>query len=103
MLIIGFILLIKGADTFVSRASSIAKFFRISPLIIGLTIVAFGTIAPEAAVSITAAISGNNEMAIANIVGSNIFNLLCVGGVAAIISPLSVQRVRLLRNFPLLF
>lgn len=72
MLIIGFILLIKGADTFVSRASSIAKFFRISPLIIGLTIVAFGTSAPEAAVSITAAISGNNEMAIANIVGSNI-------------------------------
>lgn len=102
-MIIGFILLIKGADTFVSRASSIAKFFRISPLIIGLTIVAFGTSAPEAAVSITAAISGNNEMAIANIVGSNIFNLLCVGGVAAIISPLSVQRVRLLRNFPLLF
>lgn len=103
LLTIGFILLIKGADTFVLGASSIAKFFRISPLIIGLTIVAFGTSAPEAAVSITAAISGNNEMAIANIVGSNIFNLLCVGGVAAIISPLSVQRVRLLMNFPLLF
>ena len=100
LLIIGFILLIKGADTFVLGASSIAKFFRISPLIIGLTIVAFGTSAPEAAVSITAAISGNNEMAIANIVGSNIFNLLCVGGVAAIIYPLSVQRSTIIKEFP---
>lgn len=74
ILIIGFVLLIKGADIFVSGASSIAKIFNVPSLIIGLTIVAFGTSAPEAAVSISAALVGNNDMAIANVVGSNIFN-----------------------------
>ena len=95
-LIIGFLLLIKGADTFVIGSSSIAKIFNVPSLIIGLTIVAFGTSAPEAAVSITAAMSGKNDMAIANVVGSNIFNLLAVIGVASIINPIKVQKSTIL-------
>ena len=93
LLIIGFILLIKGADGFVSGASSIAKRFNIPSLIIGLTIVAFGTSAPEAAVSINAALSGQNDMAVANVVGSNIFNLSFVIGATALVHPIKVQKV----------
>ncbi|MGL5348381.1 MAG: calcium/sodium antiporter [Peptostreptococcaceae bacterium] len=99
-LIIGFLLLIKGADTFVVGSSSIAKIFRVPSLIIGLTIVAFGTSAPEAAVSISAALSGKNDMAIANVVGSNIFNLLAVIGVASILNPVKVQKSTILKEFP---
>lgn len=83
LLILGFILLIKGADMFVEGSSNIAKFFKIPTIIIGLTLVAFGTSAPEAAVSVTAAINGNSDIAISNVVGSNIFNLLCVLGITA--------------------
>lgn len=99
-LIIGFLLLIKGADTFVVGSSSIAKTFNVPSLIIGLTIVAFGTSAPEAAVSISAALTGKNDMAIANVVGSNIFNLLAVVGVASIINPVKVQKSTILKEFP---
>ncbi|WP_312287981.1 calcium/sodium antiporter [Terrisporobacter sp.] len=101
-LLIGFLLLIKGADFFVEGSSSIAKKFNIPSLIIGLTIVAFGTSAPEAAVSITAAIRGQNEMAIANVVGSNIFNILFVVGVTAMIKPIYVQKSTILKEFPFL-
>ena len=80
LLLLGFVLLIKGADYFVDGSSSIAKKLKIPSLIIGLTIVAFGTSAPEAAVSITASINGQNGIAIGNIIGSNIFNLLMVIG-----------------------
>ena len=90
LLVIGFIFLIKGADLFVDGASSIAKTLKIPSLIIGLTIVAFGTSAPEAAVSITGAFAGANDITVGNVVGSNIFNLLVVVGVAAFISPLNV-------------
>lgn len=99
-ILIGFVLLIKGADYFVDGASSIAKTFRIPALIIGLTIVAFGTSAPEAAVSITSAIQGQNEIAVGNIVGSNIFNLLLVVGVAAFICPLKVKKSIIVKEFP---
>lgn len=102
ILLIGFLLLIKGADFFVEGSSSIAKKFNIPSLIIGLTIVAFGTSAPEAAVSITAAIRGQNEMAIANVVGSNIFNILFVVGVTAMIKPIYVQKSTILKEFPFL-
>ena len=102
ILLIGFLFLIKGADFFVEGASSIAKKFNIPSLIIGLTIVAFGTSAPEAAVSITAAIRGQNEMAIANVVGSNIFNILFVVGVTAMIRPIYVQKSTILKEFPFL-
>ena len=83
LLILGFVLLIKGADMFVEGSSNIAKFFKIPTIIIGLTLVAFGTSAPEAAVSITAGLNGNSDIAISNIVGSCLFNLLCVLGVTA--------------------
>ena len=100
LIAIGFLLLIKGADFFVEGASSIAKMLRIPSLIIGLTIVAFGTSAPEAAVSITSALQGQNDIAIGNIVGSNIFNLLFVAGVAAFISPLKVKTSIIAKEFP---
>lgn len=100
ILLIGFVFLIKGADFFVEGSSSIAKKFNIPSLIIGLTIVAFGTSAPEAAVSITAAIKGQNEMAIANIVGSNIFNVLFVIGATAMIKPIHVKKSTILKEFP---
>lgn len=100
LILVGFILLIKGADYFVDGASSIAKTFRIPTLIIGLTIVAFGTSAPEAAVSITSALQGQNEIAVGNVVGSNIFNLLLVVGVAAFIYPLSVKKSIIVKEFP---
>ena len=99
-LIIGFALLVKGADWFVEGASSIARSFKIPSIIIGLTIVAFGTSAPEAAVSFTAALQGNNDIAIGNVVGSNIFNLLAVVGVASIIYPLSVKKSTIIKEFP---
>ncbi|OOB78364.1 MAG: sodium:proton exchanger [Epulopiscium sp. Nuni2H_MBin001] len=100
LLIGGFILLIKGADFFVEGASSIAATLRVPPLIIGLTIVAFGTSAPELAVSITSAISGKNAIAIGNVIGSNIFNILVVVGMSAIIWPLKVQKTILFKEFP---
>ena len=99
-LIIGFILLIKGADYFVEGASDIAVKARIPNLIIGLTIVAFGTSAPEAAVSITSALKGQNDIAIGNVIGSNMFNLLVVVGVAALIKPLQVQKSIIAKEFP---
>ena len=92
LLILGFVLLIKGADMFVEGSSNIAKFFKIPTVIIGLTLVAFGTSAPEAAVSVTAAMNGNSDIAISNIVGSCIFNLLCVLGVTAMFKDIIVDK-----------
>ena len=102
LLVVGFVLLVKGADYFVEGASSIAESLKIPSLIIGLTIVAFGTSAPEAAVSITAAISGQNGMAMGNVIGSNIFNLLMVVGVSAMIKPLVVEKSVRIKEFPFL-
>lgn len=101
LLIVGFVLLVKGADFFVSGTSSIAKALRVPSIIIGLTIVAFGTSAPEAAVSITAALKGSNDIALGNVIGSNIFNLLVVAGVSAAIIPLTLNASLLKRDFPL--
>ena len=100
MLIIGFFLLIKGADFFVDGSSSVAKILRIPSIIIGLTVVAFGTSLPEASVSITAAISGQNELAVSNVIGSNIFNLLVVLGASALVCPIKVKLSLLKREFP---
>lgn len=99
-LIVGFILLVKGADIFVDGSSSIAKILKIPPIIIGLTIVAFGTSAPEAAVSITASINGQNGMAMGNVIGSNIFNLLMVIGASGFISTLLVEKSILSKELP---
>lgn len=91
LLVIGFILLIKGADLFVDGSSSLAKTIRIPAVIIGLTIVAMGTSAPEASVSINAALAGNNDIALSNVVGSNIFNGMVVVGICAMIVPFQVD------------
>lgn len=92
ILIVGFALLVKGADLFVDGASGIAKKFGISELIIGLTIVAMGTSAPEAAVSIAAATKGSAGISIGNVIGSNIMNIFIILGVVAAITPLKIER-----------
>lgn len=102
LLILGFFLLIKGADYFVDGSSSIAKVLNIPPIIIGLTIVAFGTSAPEAAVSITASLDGQNGMAMGNVIGSNIFNVLMVVGAAGYVKTLHVEKSILSKEFPFL-
>lgn len=91
LLLLGFALLIKGADFLVDGCVSVAKMLRVPSLIIGLTIVAFGTSCPELSVSVTASMSNQNAMAYANVVGSNIFNLLVVVGVSAIVAPFCVK------------
>ena len=92
ILIVGFALLVKGADLFVDGASGIAKKFGISELIIGLTIAAMGTSAPEAAVSIAAAAKGSAGISIGNVIGSNIMNIFIILGVVAAITPLKIER-----------
>jgi cation:H+ antiporter len=92
ILIVGMLLLVKGADFFVDGSASVAKILKVPSLIIGLTIVALGTSLPEASVSVTASIAGNNELALSNVVGSNIFNTLVVVGCSAMIAPFVMDR-----------
>ena len=92
VLAVGFTMLVKGADWFVDGAAGIAAKFGIPPLVIGLTIVAMGTSAPEAAVSITSAIRGNAGITVGNVVGSNIMNILVILGIASLIAPIAVQK-----------
>lgn len=101
VLVVGFILLIKGADYFVDGSASVAKKLRVPTMIIGLTIVAMGTSAPECAVSIAASVKGSNTMAISNVIGSNIFNLMVVCGACALFTPLAVKASTLKQEFPL--
>ena len=101
-LIIGFVFLIKGADLFVEGASSIAKKFNVPAMVIGLTVVAMGTSAPEAAVSITSSLAGQNDMSVANVVGSNFFNILVVLGVSSIIATLPVEKNTIKKDTPFL-
>ena len=98
---IGFVLLIKGADLLVDGSSSIAKKLKISSIVIGLTIVAFGTSAPEFIVNIFATAQGNTEIAIGNILGSNIANILLILGVASIIYPITAKKNTVLKEIPL--
>lgn len=100
LLVVGFVLLIKGADFFVEGSSSVAKMLKVPSIIIGLTIVAMGTSLPECAVSITASMTGNNALAVSNAVGSNIFNLMVVCGVSALFTPLLVDKNTLKKEFP---
>lgn len=100
LLVLGFVLLVKGADRFVDGASDIAGRLGISQLVIGLTIVAMGTSAPEAAVSITAAVKGNADITIGNIVGSNILNILIILGLSSVVAPLAVSTHTLFRDIP---
>ena len=102
LLIVGFVFLIKGSDFFVDGASSIASLLKIPTVIVGLTIVAFGTSAPEAAVSITSAITGNNAMAVSNVIGSNLFNILMVIGISALLGELLMEKDVLNKDLPFL-
>ncbi|MBE6496810.1 MAG: calcium/sodium antiporter [Methanobrevibacter sp.] len=102
LLIIGFVFLIKGSDFFVDGASSIASLLKIPTIIVGLTIVAFGTSAPEAAVSITSSLTGNNAMAVSNVIGSNLFNILMVIGVSALLGDLLMEKSVLNKDLPFL-
>lgn len=100
-LLVGFVLLIKGADFFVEGSSTVAKKLHIPSIIVGLTIVAMGTSLPELAVSATASLAGNNAIAISNVVGSNIFNLVVVCGTCAIFAPLAISKDILKKDFPI--
>lgn len=102
ILLFGFFFLIKGADIFVNGASSIARKFNVPSMIIGLTIVALGTSAPEAAVSITSSLAGQNDMSVANVVGSNLFNILIVLGISSIFRTLPVQSNTINKDTPFL-
>ncbi len=100
ILLIGFVALIKGADWFVDGSSGMAKIFRVPEVIIGLTIVAMGTSAPELAVSVSASLQGSNEIAVSNVLGSNIFNLLMVLGVCSLFANVPVDKSIKKRDFP---
>lgn len=100
ILIVGFVLLIKGADFFVKGSSTIARKLGVPQIVIGLTVVAMGTSAPEAAVSISAAISGNADITIGNVVGSNIMNVLIILGLTALIAPIAVDRSAIKVDMP---
>ena len=100
VLVAGFVLLIKGADFFVEGSSSVAKRLRVPSIIIGLTIVAMGTSLPECAVSVTASLSGQNALAVSNVIGSNIFNLMVVSGFCAVFCSLPIEKDTLRKEFP---
>ena len=101
LLIAGFVLLIKGADVFVDGASSTAENFKISKMLIGLTIVAFGTSAPEFAVSMSALASGSTDMVLGNVMGSCILNILLILGIAAVIRPIKIKEDTIKKELPL--
>ena len=102
LLLLGFVLLVKGADWFVDGSAGAARKMRISPLVIGLTVVAFGTSAPELAVSVTSAIKHATDISIGNVVGSNIVNILLILGLSALFHPLPVQKNSLVLDLPVL-
>ena len=101
LLIIGFIILIKGADIFVDGASSVAGNFKVSKILIGLTIVAFGTSAPEFAVSVKSLLSGSGDMVLGNVIGSNILNILLILGVSSMFHSLKVKDNTVKKELPI--
>lgn len=102
LLFVGFILLAKGADIFIDGASNLARYFNVSSLFIGLTLAAFGTSAPEAAVSLKATITGINGIALGNVVGSNIANIALAIGIVALIKPLHVEDSTIKKEMPIM-
>jgi len=101
LLVGGFVLLIKGADFFVDGSSAAAKMLKVPSIIIGMTIVAMGTSLPETSVSVAASLAGKNDLAVSNVIGSNIFNLMVVSGMCAILCPLAIEKDALKRDFPI--
>lgn len=103
LLAVGLFILVKGADFLVSGASSLAQKFKVSPIVIGLTIVAFGTSTPELVVSLASAISGKTDIALGNIIGSNIANILLILGASAVVYPLTVHKNTVWKEIPMSF
>ena len=101
ILIVGFVLLIKGADILIDGASGVARKFHVSPALIGLTIVAFGTSAPELAVSIQAILSGSTDLTVGNVIGSGVLNILLLLGVAALVRPIAIRKETVKIELPL--
>lgn len=101
LLIIGFVILIKGADVFVDGASNVASNFKVSKMLIGLTIVSFGTSAPEFAVSVKSILSGNGDIVLGNVIGSNILNILLILGVSSLFHSLSVKNTTVKKELPI--
>ena len=101
LLIVGFVLLIKGADWFVDGASSTASNFKVPKSLIGLTIIAFGTSAPELAISLKALSAGSSDMVLGNVIGSNIMNILLILGLAAVIRPLAIRKETVRKEIPI--
>ena len=102
LLLIGFLILIKGADVFVDGASSIAVNLKVPKMIIALTIVAFGTSAPELSVSVESMIMGDGDIVLGNVIGSNIINILLILGISSIIMKLSIQKSVIKKDLPIL-
>lgn len=102
LFILGIVLIIVGANYLTEGASTLARRFGVSPLVVGLTIVAFGTSAPELIVSLTSALKGNADIALGNAVGSNILNVLAIGGVTALVTPIAITRSTIKREIPLM-
>ena len=101
LFILGIALIIAGANYLTEGASALARRFGVSPLVVGLTIVAFGTSTPELIVSLLSALKGNSDIAMGNVVGSNIFNVLVIGGITALVAPITVTRSTVRREIPL--
>ena len=102
LFIVGIILIIVGANYLTEGASVLARRFGVSPLVVGLTIVAFGTSSPELIVSLMSALKGNSDIAMGNVVGSNIFNVLVIGGITALVTPITITRSTVRREIPLM-
>lgn len=101
-LILGLIFIIKGADIFVDGIASIARYFKVSTFVIALTVVAFGTSAPELAISFTGIINGNDNLVFANVVGSSIVNILLILGISSIIHPIKVNNATVKKEIPMM-
>lgn len=102
LFILGIVLIIAGANYLTEGASALARRFGVSPLVVGLTIVAFGTSSPELIVSLLSALKGNSDIAMGNVVGSNIFNVLVIGGINALVIPITITRSTVRREIPLM-
>ncbi|MBF1315927.1 MAG: sodium:calcium antiporter, partial [Porphyromonadaceae bacterium] len=100
LFLLGIVLIIVGANYLTEGASTLARRMGLSPLVVGLTIVAFGTSAPELIVSLMSALKGNADIAMGNVVGSNIFNLLAIGGVTAVVAPITITQSTIRREIP---
>ena len=102
LFLLGIVLIIVGANYLTEGASTLARRMGVSPLVVGLTIVAFGTSAPELIVSLMSALKGNADIAMGNVIGSNIFNVLAIGGVTAVVAPIRVTQSTIRRELPLM-